>query len=287
MTPPSPNWLDRRVIAYAHQGGSFEGPSSTLLAIGRALERGATAVELDVHATKDRHVVVCHDETVDRTTNHHGAISDLTLAELRDMDNAYWWIEGDTVSLGRDDAEYVLRGRAPDDRRLGVVTLEEVVEAFPGVLLNLDIKRGAPVVEPYEGLLADELRRLERTDSVIVASFLDAALQGFRALAPEVATSAATDEATTFYFSMMEGSPVVPPACAFQVPATVGDLRVVDERFVTTAHDAGVAVHVWTINDAEEMARLVDAGVDGIVSDTPTPLAALLDSRGLAWDGVL
>ncbi len=79
----------------------------------------------------------------------------------------------------------------------------------------------------------------------------------------------------------------MPPVCAFQVPATVGDLRVVDERFVTTAHDAGVAVHVWTINDTEEMARLLDAGVDGIVSDTPTPLAELLAGRRLAWDGVL
>lgn len=289
MTSAAANpWLERRVVAFAHQGGAHEGPSSTLYAIGQAIARGASAVELDVHATRDRQIVVCHDETVDRTTNHLGAISDLTLDDLREMDNAYWWIEGDAVTPGRDAADYPLRGRAPADRHLGIATLEEVATAFPGVVLNLDIKRTAPEVEAYEQLLVDELRRLERTESVIVASFHDAAIQAFRAVAPEVATSAATGETAEFFFSIHDGAaPVVPPVCAFQVPATFGDVTVVDDVFVTAAHAAGVAVHVWTINDTEEMARLVDLGVDGIVSDTPSPLVALLRARGCAWDGTL
>ena len=275
------------MIAYAHQGGAHEGPSSTLFAIDKALANGATAVELDVHATRDRHLVVCHDETVDRTTNHRGAISDLTLSQLREMDNAYWWIEGDAVSPGRRDDEYLLRGRAPGDANLGIATLEEVAVSFPEVLLNLDIKRTAPAVEPYEQLLCDELRRLERTESVIVASFLDDALHAFRAVAPEVATSAATQETATFFFSLADGAPVVPPVCAFQVPATFGDVTVVDERFVAAAHGAGVAVHVWTINEADEMERLLDLGVDALISDRPTTLARVLSDRKLAWDGVL
>lgn len=288
MTRHENPWLERRVVAFAHQGGAHEGPSSTLFAIERALSRGASAVELDVHATADRRIVVCHDETVDRTTNHRGAISDLTLAQLREMDNAYWWIEGEAVTPGRDASEYVLRGRAPEDRRLGVATLEEVVTAFPGVALNLDIKQSAPEVEPYERLLVDELRRLERTDSVIVASFHDGAIAAFRAVAPEVATSAATGETAAFYFSVREGStPVVAPVVAFQVPATFGEITVVDEVFVAAAHAAGVAVHVWTINDVVDMGRLVELGVDGIVSDTPGPLAALLRERGCAWDGTI
>lgn len=288
MTRRENPWLERRVVAFAHQGGAHEGPSSTLFAIERALSRGASAVELDVHATSDRRIVVCHDETVDRTTNHRGAISDLTLAQLREMDNAYWWIEGEAVTPGRDAGEYVLRGRAPEDRRLGVATLEEVVTAFPGVALNLDIKQSAPEVEPYERLLVDELRRLERTDSVIVASFHDDAIAAFRAVAPEVATSAATKETAAFYFSVREGStPVVAPVVAFQVPATFGEITVVDEVFVAAAHAAGVAVHVWTINDVVDMGRLVELGVDGIVSDTPGPLATLLRERGCAWSGTI
>jgi glycerophosphoryl diester phosphodiesterase len=81
-------WLERRVVAYAHQGGAHEGPSSTLFAIQQSIERGATAVELDVHATKDRCIVVSHDETVDRTTNHRGEIAHLTLGEICEMDNS-------------------------------------------------------------------------------------------------------------------------------------------------------------------------------------------------------
>ncbi len=280
-------WLERRVIAFAHQGGSAEGPSSTLSAIGRALAEGATAIELDVHATADRQIVVCHDETVDRTTNHHGQIAELTLAELREMDNAYWWIAGATVTPGREASEYLERGQAPANRDYGIVTLEEVVERIPGVLLNLDVKRTVPDVEPYEELLADELRRLERLSSVIVGSFHDVAVERFRSFAPEVATSAATGEAATFYFSMLEGVPSVPPVVAFQVPAVYGDVRVVDERFVETAHAAGIAVHVWTINDPGEMRELLDVGVDGLISDRPTALVKVLRERDCAWDGKL
>jgi glycerophosphoryl diester phosphodiesterase len=278
-------WTERRIIAFAHQGGSFEGPSSTLWAIAQALEHGASAIELDVHATKDRQIVVCHDETVDRTTNHHGEIASLTLAQLRDMDNAYWWIEGAAVTPGHEPSAYVHRAKAPGDRHFGIATLEEVATAFPGVLLNMDIKRTAPEVEPYEQLLIDELRRLERTSSVIVASFSDDAIGAFRRVAPEVATSAATNETASFFFSL-DGDVVVPPVCAFQVPARFGDVTVVDERFVAAAHEHDIAVHVWTINDPDEMNRLVDLGVDGIISDVPTTLANLLRQRECAWDGV-
>ncbi|MFY9783739.1 MAG: glycerophosphodiester phosphodiesterase [Acidimicrobiales bacterium] len=280
-------WLARRVIAFAHQGGSFEGPSSTLAAIEHALSVGASAIELDVHATLDRRIVVCHDDAVDRTTNHQGEIATLTFAQLAEMDNAYWWIAGDVVTPGRAASEYLSRALAPQDRRYAIATLEEVATAFPGVLLNLDIKRTSPDVQPYEELLYEELRRLEITDAVIVASFHDEAIQRFRSVAPEVATSAATQEMAVFYFSHLEGMPVVPPVCAFQVPATYGDVDVVTSSFVDAAHQAGVAVHVWTINDEAEITRLLDIGVDGVVSDRPTLLGEVLAERGCAWNGRL
>jgi glycerophosphoryl diester phosphodiesterase len=279
-------WLSRRVIAFAHQGGSFEAPSSTLAAVSHALEVGASAIELDVHATKDRHLVVCHDATVERTTNLAGAIAEMTLAELSQLDNAYWWIDGDVVTPGRPPQDYLLRGRAPEDRRYAVATLEEVSAAFPDVLLNLDIKGTSPQVEPYEELLADEVRRLELSDRVIVASFHDEAIAAFRTFAPGVATSAATNETATFYFSHLE-DPIVPPVVAFQVPARYGEVDVVTASFVDAAHAAGIAVHVWTINEEEEMVRLLDLGVDGLVSDRPSVLASLLDARECAWDGNL
>ena len=110
------SWLERRVIAYAHQGGAWEAPSSTLHAIGHALEVGATGIELDVHATADGELVVCHDATVDRTTAGQGTIASFTLAQLRAMDFSYWWIPGADVTPGRPAGDYPFRGRAPDDR---------------------------------------------------------------------------------------------------------------------------------------------------------------------------
>jgi glycerophosphoryl diester phosphodiesterase len=288
MTARHNPWLDRRIVAFAHQGGAFEGPSSTLFAIGQAIEVGATAIELDVHATKDRHIVVCHDETVDRTTNHQGEICEFTLAELREMDNAFWFIPGDAATPGQPAEAYPYRGRAPHERAFGIATLEEVARAFPSIPLNMDIKRTAPEVEPYEDLLASTLRNLELQDRVVVASFSDVAIQSFRSIAPEFLTSAATDETAQFYFAVAAGAKPEPlEGVALQVPASFGEIEVVTPAFVQAAHDQGVAVHVWTINDTAEMERLIDLGVDGIISDTPTSLVAVLAQRGMAWDGIL
>ncbi|MGO9198352.1 MAG: glycerophosphodiester phosphodiesterase [Acidimicrobiales bacterium] len=279
-------WLRRRVIAYAHQGGAREAPSSTLYAIARAVEVGAPAIELDVHATADRQIVVCHDPTLERTTSETGEIRHRTLAELQEIDNSYWFVEGEDVKTGRPEASYTLRGRAPADHRYGIASLEEILEQFPGVILNLDIKRTAPEVEPYEDVLAELLRRHGRSDDVIVASFNDAATESFSRYAPEIPTSAGTTTTSEFYRSARAGGKApesVARHVALQVPATFGAITVVDERFVDAAHAAGLAVHVWTIDDRKEMERLLDVGVDGIISDSPSVLTALLAERGVAW----
>jgi glycerophosphoryl diester phosphodiesterase len=284
---PQNPWLERRVIAYAHQGGAWEGPSSTLHAIAGALDAGATGIELDVHATRDRHLVVGHDTTVDRTTDGHGTIASLTLEELRRLDNAYWWVPGADVTPDLPPDRYPFRGRAPADRRFGVVTLVEVLEAFPGVVLNLDIKQTAPVVEPYEAELASLLRQFGRTDDVIVASFLDAATDAFSAEAPDVPTSAGTLAVAEFYRAVRAGQEPAPLRhVALQVPTSVGDLTIVDESFVAAAHTAGLAVHVWTIEDEEEMEQLARMGVDGIITDRPSALVGVLDDLGSRWHPV-
>jgi glycerophosphoryl diester phosphodiesterase len=280
-------WLERRVIAYGHQGGAWESPSSTLHAIQHALEAGATGIELDVHATSDGELVVCHDATVDRTTASKGTIASFTLAELRSMDFSYWWIPGADVTPGRAAEEYPFRGRAPADSAFGIATLREVLERFPGVVLNLDIKQTAPVVAPYEEALARLLAEYDRVDDVIVASFLDPATDAFRGFAPHVATSAGTIATADAWRAVQEGDALPDiPAVAYQVPERQGDLVVVDDRFVAAAHAAGKAVHVWTVNDIESMERLVDLGVDGIISDLPTTLGGVLGARGVDWGGL-
>lgn len=279
-------WLERRVIAYAHQGGAWESPSSTTFAINRALAAGATAVELDVHATADGELVVCHDATVDRTTPQTGTIASFTLAELRQLDFSFWFIPGADVTPDRPEADYPYRGRAPEDPRFGIATLREVLEQFPGVILNLDIKQTAPIVTPYEEPLARLLAEFERTDDVIVASFLDSATDAFRKFASHVPTSAGTNATAEFWRAVQAGGSIPDsPVVAYQVPERMGDLVVVDEPFVQAAHRSGKAVHVWTINDATAMERLTALGVDGLISDLPTTLRRVLCAHDVAWDG--
>ena len=279
-------WLARRVIAYAHQGGAREAPSSTLAAIGRAADLGATAIELDVHSTADGHLVVCHDPTLERTTDGSGPIASHTLAEIKALDNAYWFVPGEDAQPGRNPAAYPLRGRARDDEGYRVATLAEVLERFPGLVLNLDIKQTAPAVEPYEQALADLLRAYDRCDDVIVASFADEATTRFSAYAPEIPTSAGKAATADFFRSVVSGGDVPEAArrhVALQVPVTYGDVTLVDERFVTRAHSAGLAVHVWTVDERGEMEGLLDLGVDGIISDRPSILVEVLEERGMTW----
>ncbi|MCU1492648.1 MAG: glycerophosphoryl diester phosphodiesterase [Acidimicrobiaceae bacterium] len=283
MTNP---WLDRRVVAYAHQGGAKEAPSSTLYAIGKAIAAGATAIELDVHATTDGELVVCHDPTLDRTTSAAGPISERTLAEVAALDNAYWFVPGEDARHGRPAGAYPLRGDAERDPRLRVASLRSVLEGFPGVVLNLDIKRTAPQVEPYENLLADLLRSYDRTDDVIVASFHDRATDAFKAHAPEIATSAGRSAVTAFtlaHWTRRRPDAAITRHVALQVPARVLGKTIVDRRYVETAHRLGLAVHVWTIDDAGEMERLVRIGVDGVISDRPSVLGGVLARLDATW----
>ncbi len=275
------------MISYAHQGGAWESPSSTCFAIRRALEAGATGIELDVHSTADGELVVSHDATVDRTTDGAGEIASLSLDELRGLDNAYWFVPGADVTPGLEPASYPYRGRAPRDRDFGIATLAEalaVIDGFPGVVVNLDVKQTAPQVEPYEEHLASELEALGHTGDVIVASFNDSATAAFRSFTDKVPTSAGTIQTAEFWRAAHSGEEIADvPYVALQVPSSHSGLEIVDDVLISAAHDRGIAVHVWTVNETAEMQRLLDLGVDGIISDLPTTLCAVLSDRGTAW----
>ncbi len=274
------------MIAYAHQGGESEAPSSTLYAIDRALGFGATGIELDVHATKDGELVVCHDPTVDRTTDGIGTIAELTLAELRQLDNAYWFVPGEKAVHDRAAADYPLRGRAPADRRFGVATLSEVLALMADCALNLDIKQTAPAIVPYEEALAAVLKDYARPDLVIVASFHDAATARFKALAPGIGTSPGQNEVTSFIQSVVRGEDpdaAIARHVAIQVPPRAFGIELVTESFVAIAHEHGLAVHVWTIDDPEEIRELCRLGVDAVMSDRPSVLVQTLAELDCAW----
>jgi glycerophosphoryl diester phosphodiesterase len=280
-------WLFRRVLCYAHQGGAREAPSSTLFAMQRALDAGATALELDVHQSRDGVLVVCHDPTLERTSSLAGAIADHDAAELAGADNAYWFVPGEGAVRDRPVEAYTLRGRAPADPSLGVATLEAVLEAFPRVPLNLDIKQSTTEVVAYEAPLAAMLQEAGRSGDVIVTSFNDASTRRFHALAPEIGTSPGISALTQVVQAIRSGGE--PPrsllegAVALQVPVRVAGTWLVDERLVEAAHELDLAIHVWTVDDPNDMERLLDLGVDGIMTDVPSELAGLLQRRGIAF----
>lgn len=257
-----------------------------MYAIERALGVGATAIELDVHATADGVLVVCHDPTLDRTTDGTGPIAAHTWAQLAELDAAYHFVPGEDAVPGRPEADYVLRGRAGSDPSLRMTRLEEVLDAHPGVLLNLDIKQSSPEVAPYEELLAATLVRYGRGDDVIVASFNDRSTATFAELAPEMGTSPGTRQLTAYVQALRRGEDpdaVITHHAAVQLPASVSGFPLVDAALVQASHALGLAVHVWTVDDAAEMEQLVGLGVDGIITNLPSVLADVLRTCAATW----
>ena len=279
------------MLNFAHQGGDLEAPSNTLYAFAEAVTKGADAIELDVHATADAELVVIHDAAVDRTTDGTGRVDSKTLAELRTLDAAHWFVPGAGSVRGAEESAYVFRGvatgrrsspegyRAEDFR---IPTLREVLERFPHVCLNIDIKGTAPETRPYEATLAGLLREYGRSDDVIVASFVDEALEAFKRLAPEVSTAAGRGQAEALWrgtFGQAEYDGAADRHHVVQVPITFSGRQVVSASFVEQAHATGLAVHVWTVEDRPAMEWLLDLGVDGIITSRPSLLEEVLRER--------
>ena len=239
-----------------------------MAALESAVEVKADVIETDVHLTRDNELVLFHDEDLSRTTAQEGRLGDMTLDELREIDL------GETFTV--DGTNYPFRGKG-----LRIVTLREAFDRFPNVLFNIDMKdtrRATP------GILADLLREYEREASVIVASFNDSQILRFREIAPEVRAAANPSQVRSFVIGfklrLLRILVRSTPYDAFQVPVQSGNTLVVNDRFVKAAHDRGIAVHVWTINDREEMERLLDLGVDGIFTDRPALLRQVMEEKG-------
>lgn len=296
---PNP-WLARRILNMSHQGGEIEAPSNTMFAYKTSLPKGSEMLELDVHATADREIVALHDTSVNRTTNGTGRVDALTLAQLRTLDAAHWFVPGIGTVSGRPAAEYIYRGIATGQKAppagysaadFTIPTLREVLTQFPNTPINIEIKRTVPDTTPYETILADLLREFGRDDDVIVVAFSDASVEIFKAYAPEIHTATATVESAVFYVTAAHEPSVMgrdatlpadlpgapnPRYVAMQVPIEFEGIRVVTRDFVEDAHANGTAVHVWTINLRSEMEYLECIGVDGIMTDVPTLLEEVL-----------
>ncbi|OEJ38026.1 glycerophosphodiester phosphodiesterase [Streptomyces agglomeratus] len=239
-------------LAFAHRGGAADGLENTAAAFRRADKAGYRYFETDVHATSDGRLVAFHDTTLDRVTDGRGSIAALP------------W---NVVSRAR------VAGREP------LPLFEDLLEEFPDARWNVDIK-AERALAPLVGLI----RRTGAWDRVCVGSFNENRVSRAQRLAgPRLATSFGTTGVLGLWLRARSlPAAVRRSAVCAQVPETQNGIRVVDHRFVRTAHALGLQVHVWTVNDRARMAALLDLGVDGIMTDHIDTLRTVLTERG-AW----
>ncbi|HUF99692.1 MAG TPA: glycerophosphodiester phosphodiesterase [Ilumatobacter sp.] len=245
---PSHPYLDwSGPIAFAHRGGASDHPENTMPAFQHAVDLGYTYLETDVHATRDGVLVAFHDNDLQRTCGMPGRIDELPFSDV---------------------------GAALVDGREPIPRFDDFIEQFPHARINIDCKADSGVAA-----LIAAIRRHRLLDRVCVGSFSDRRLRTLRrALGPGLCTSFGPGQVS----ALVSAGRVVGGGHAAQVPVRHGRVRVVTNRFVQAAHRRGIQVHVWTIDDPAEMERLLDLGVDGIMTDRPAELKRVLEARG-SW----
>lgn len=240
-------------LAFAHRGGAGDWPENTMPAFEHAVGLGYRYLETDVHATADGVLLAFHDERLDRVTDRVGAIADLTHADV---------------------ARARVGGREP------IPLLEDLLGSFPEARVNIDPKHDDSV----EPLIA-ALRRTNAVDRVCIGSFSDQRLRTLRErLGPALCTSLGPREVARLRVDAFSGRVRRTLAGCVQIPERFRGVTVTDASVVRAAHRAGLQVHVWTVDDPAAMTRLLDLGVDGIMTDRPRVLRDVLVDRG-HWVG--
>jgi glycerophosphoryl diester phosphodiesterase len=263
-------------LTFAHRGGAGLWPENTLEAFRGAVSLGCSHLETDLRMTRDGHIVVCHDARIDRTTDGSGDVSAFTLAELQRFDAGY--------RFSPDGRSFPARGQG-----VRIPSFAELVEAAPQAAFNVEIKeRGSPDLPQA---LWEFIQRHAIADRIIVAAERHPLLQSFRQLSRgSIATSASKRECLKFWLASRLGVTKWLDISyqALQIPERVetpsagrrpGSLRYLTPRLLESAHRLGIRVHVWTIDERADMRRLLDFGVDGLMSDYPDRLLEVVRSR--------
>jgi glycerophosphoryl diester phosphodiesterase len=250
-------------LLIAHRGGRGLAPENTLPAFLNGAERwAADMIELDVQASSDGHCVVMHDELVDRTTNGTGRIGEMTLARIRELDAGY--------RFTRDGgATFPFR-----DSNVRVPTIDEVFEALPEIRITIEVKSAAA----QEPLFA-AIRRFNARDRVIAAGMYDRDRSLFGTF--DGAISGSLEELKPFYLRHRLGLGWLkaPPCDVVQIPEVWNARRLVTRRLARDLQRHGIPLHVWTVNEPADMNRLLDWGIEGLISDRPDVLGRVLHER--------
>jgi glycerophosphoryl diester phosphodiesterase len=261
--------IPRVAIVYAHRGGSTLRPENTHLAFDHGLSLGADGLEFDVHLSRDGVVVIHHDATLERTTNGRGPLAALTADELGRLDAGYHFRPAVLEPPPADEpARHPYRGLA------GVPRLDDVLRRYPSIPLIIELKVNEPALAERT---IDAVRAAGAIDRVALGSFGARVLRAARAYEPAIRTGSSREETRLALYRSWVRFPVRrPPFREYQVPELAGATRVVSPRFVRYAHDAGLLVKVWTVDEEADMRRLLGWGVDAIISDRPDVAVAVV-----------
>lgn len=254
-------------LTFAHRGGAGLWPENTLEAFRGAVQLGCSHIETDLRMTRDGELVLFHDARLDRTTDGSGELGTHTLAELRRLDAGHRFTP--------DGTSFPWRGRG-----LTIPTFAEVVAALPrDVCFNVEIKERA---RDLPAALVAFIERHGLAERIVVAAERHGLGRDFRRLSGgRIPTSASRRQCLEFWFASrlrLTGAMRFPYQ-ALQIPVRAGRVTLVTPRLLDAAHRAGLAVHVWTIDDRAEMFRLLDLGVDGLMSDYPDRLRGVVVER--------
>jgi len=231
-------------------------------AIDNGMALGADGLEIDVQLSADGIPVVIHDQTLERTTDHAGPVKNLTAAELAAVDAGYRF---------EIDGQHPFRGKG-----IGVPLLDDVLAKHPKTRVIIEMKGGSAELARAVGAA---IRKAGAVDRTCVGSFHQESVAAMRAEYPEVITSASMPEARwTLHRSWVRWPWIsAQPYFAFQVPEKAGRMRVVSRAFVRQVHRQGQVLQVWVVNERHDIRRLLDWGVDGIISDRPDTAVAMRD----------
>jgi glycerophosphoryl diester phosphodiesterase len=248
------------VDVIAHRGGDGERPGETLFAFAHAKELGVDVLEMDIRVTRDEQLVMMHNPTVRATTKGWLPVRCYTLAEIQELNAGYDW---------RDEGIGPLKYRDSQDPDLRVPSFEQVLERFSDMRMNIEIKGWHPLSDKK---IAREFCRLVEkygmTNRILVASFHEQVLDVIRNQLKGVAISASTGKVARFVTSSRFGSGNYRP----DVEVIQTSSRTIDSKLVQTARRHGLKLHGWTVDDPQEMDRLIDLGVDGIITNFPSRL---------------
>jgi glycerophosphoryl diester phosphodiesterase len=240
-------------LVFAHRGGSGLAPENTFEAFDTGLALGADGLELDVRLSRDGAVVVHHDRMLERTTNGRGEVAAHSADELARVDAGYQFRRADT---------YPFR-----DRGIGVPTLAAILARYRDARIIVELKLNVPELA---AAAIEAVRRADAMDRVCFASFGLRVLRAARAMEPAIATSAAREEIRwALYRSWCRWPVRRPPYAGYQAPEWSGRTHVVSRLFVDMAHRANLGVQVWTVDTANEARRLLEWGVDALITDRP------------------